>query len=232
MSNAVISLSTGLEDPEKVTAAYLVTVGPKRPVYPVMNAARRALNLCVCVAKPYAYVLKHNTGNLSSRLVRYSGLDEAMFLGAKSPRRNSSKGGDDSMKASTLKVSGDRDLRIGRICLTGMIAAIPVAVAAIFAASPTAAPAQLSLDAAGQSAVLVEVAPPLAPCRWPGGDTPGSGCPGSNKKDTTRTGSDGSNGGGSGKFNGSGGAKTSMGNMGNPDTSPGDTDDNGCGSRC
>ena len=84
MSNAVI-LSTGLEDPEKVTAAYLVAVGPKRPVYPVMNAARRALNLRVCVAKPYAYVLKHNTGNLSSRLVRYSGLDEAMFLGAKSP---------------------------------------------------------------------------------------------------------------------------------------------------
>ena len=113
-----------------------------------------------------------------------------------------------------------------------MIAAIPVAVAAIFAASPTAAPAQVSLDAAGQSAVLVEVAPPLAPCRWPGGDSPGSTCPGSNKKDTTRTGSDGSNGGGSGKFNGSGGAKTSMGNMGTPDTSPGDTDDNGCGSRC
>jgi hypothetical protein len=84
MSNAVISLSTGLEDPE-VTAAYLVAVGPKRPVYPVMNAARRALNLCVCVAKPYAYVLKHNTGNLSSRLVRYSGLDEAMFLGRKAP---------------------------------------------------------------------------------------------------------------------------------------------------
>ena len=141
------------------------------------------------------------------------------------------------MNASTLKVSGDRDLRIGRICLTWMIAAIPVAVAAIFAATPTAAPAQLRLDAAGQSAVLVEVAPPLAPCRWPGGgDSPGSACPGSNKKDTTRTGSDGSNGGGSGKFNGSGGANTSPGkpetSMGNPDTSPGDTDDNGCGSRC
>jgi hypothetical protein len=136
------------------------------------------------------------------------------------------------MKASTLKVSGDRDLRIGRICLTGMITAIPVAAAAIFAATPTASPAnvQLSLDAAGQSAFLAEVPPPLAPCRWPGGgDSPASACPGSNKKDTTRTGSDGSNGGGSGKFNGSGGAMTSM---GNPDTSPGDTDDNGCGSRC
>ena len=98
-------------------------------------------------------------------------------------------------------------MRIGRIYLTGMIAAVPVAVAAIFAATPTAAPAQLSLDAAGQSAVLVEVAPPLAPCRWPGGDSPGSACPGSNKKNTTRTdqrtGSDGSHGGGSGKFNGS-----------------------------
>jgi hypothetical protein len=91
------------------------------------------------------------------------------------------------MNASTLKVSGDRDLRIGRIYLTGMIAAIPVAVAAIFAASPTAAPAQLRLDAAGQSAILVEVAPPLAPCRWPGdGDSPRSACPGSNKKNTTR----------------------------------------------
>ena len=94
------------------------------------------------------------------------------------------------MNASTLKVSGDRDLRIGRIYLTGMIAAVPVAVAAIFAASPTAAPAQLSLDAAGQSAVLLKVAPPLAPCRWPGGgDSPRSVCPGSNQNDTTRTGS-------------------------------------------
>lgn len=132
------------------------------------------------------------------------------------------------MKTSNLKGSGDRHPRIGRAYLTGMIAAVPVAVVAIFAAAPTAAPAPLSLDAAGQSALLVQVAPPLAPCRWPGGDTSGGTCPGSNKKDTTRTGSDGSNGGGSGKFNGSG----SMGNMGNPDTSQGDTDDNGCGSRC
>ena len=113
-------------------------------------------------------------------------------------------------------------MRIGRIYLTGMIAAVPVAVAAIFAASPTAAPAQLSLDAAGQSAVLVEVAPPLAPCRWSGGDSPRKRLPGFQQKETrTRTGSDGSNGGGSGKFNGSGGAKTSPGNMGNPDTSHG-----------
>lgn len=85
MSNAVISLSTGLEDPEKVTAAYLVAVGPKRPVYPVMNAARRALNLCVCVAKPYGYVLKHNTGNLSSRLVRYRRPRRSHVLGGEKP---------------------------------------------------------------------------------------------------------------------------------------------------
>ena len=44
------------------------------------------------------------------------------------------------MKASTLKVSGDRDLRIGRVYLTAMIAAAFVAVAAIFVASPAAAP--------------------------------------------------------------------------------------------
>jgi hypothetical protein len=40
MSNAVISLSTGLEDPEKVTADYLVAVGPKRPVYPRKGTIR------------------------------------------------------------------------------------------------------------------------------------------------------------------------------------------------
>jgi hypothetical protein len=168
----------------------------------------------------YAYVLKQNIGNSSTRLLRSSRLDKAMMLfGGESPRRNSSKGGDDSMNASTLKVSGDRDLRIGRIYLTGMIAAVPVAVAAIFAASPTAAPAQLSLDAAGQSAVLLKVAPPPAPCRWPGGgDSPRSVCPGSNQKDTTRTGSNGSNGGPSGRS-----ADTSMEkpdtSMGRPDTS-------------
>jgi len=100
------------------------------------------------------------------------------------------------MKASTLKVSGDRDLRIGRICLTGMIAAVPVAVVAIFAAAPTAAPAPLSLDAAGQSAVLVEIAPPLSPCRFAGGETPGGACPGQNKKKPTRNSDPGGMGGG------------------------------------
>jgi hypothetical protein len=96
------------------------------------------------------------------------------------------------MNASILQdrtpISGDRHLRIGRVYLTGMIAAIPVAVAAIFVATPTAGPAnvQLSLDAAGQSAVLEKLAPPLAPCRWPGGDSPQSPCPGSNQTNTTR----------------------------------------------
>jgi hypothetical protein len=170
----------------------------------------------------YAYVLKQNIGNSSTRLLRSSRLDKAMMLlGAKSPRRNSSKGGDDSMNASTLKFSGDRDLRIGRIYFTGMIAAVPVAVAAIFAASPTAAPAQLSLDAAGQSAVLLKVAPPPAPCRWPGGgDSPRSVCPGSNQKDTTRstgggtmTGSTGGNTGG-GTMTGNTGGGTMTGSTG------------------
>jgi len=130
------------------------------------------------------------------------------------------------MKTSTLKGSGERHPRIGRVYLTGMIAAVPVAVAAIFAASPTTAPAQLSVDAAGQSAVLVEVAPPLAPCRWSGGDSAGVACPGSNKKKTRnsdqRTGSNGINGGGSGRYGGGG-----------TDTSPGNTDtSNGCTSGC
>jgi hypothetical protein len=142
------------------------------------------------------------------------------------------------MNASILQdrtpISGDRDLRIGRVYLTGMIAAIPVAVAAIFVATPTDSPAQLSLDAAGQSAVLVGVAPPLAPCRWSGGDSPQSACPGSNKKNTTRnsdqrTGSNGSLGG-SGKYAPKpGGANPSPGNPGNTDTSD---DNNDCGSRC
>ena len=100
------------------------------------------------------------------------------------------------MKTSNLKGSGDRHPRIGRVYLTGMIAAVPVAVAAIFAASPTTAPAQLSLDAAGQSAVLVEIAPPLSPCRFAGGETPGGACPGQNKKKPTRNSDPGGMGGG------------------------------------
>ena len=136
-------------------------------------------------------------------------------------------------------------MRISQIYLTATLAAAPVAVAAIFAATPTAAPAQLSLDAAGQSAVLVQVAPPLAPCRWPGGDSPQSACPGSNKTNTTRnsdqrTGSDGSLGGGTGRFAPPpGGANLSPGianaSPGKPNASMGDTDtsdNNGCGSAC
>jgi hypothetical protein len=106
------------------------------------------------------------------------------------PPRISSKEGEDSMNASTSKVSKDRDPRIGRIYLTAILAAVPVAAAAIVAASSAAAPAQLSLDAAGQNAVVLKVAPPSVPCWWPrGGEIPRSVCPGSNQKDTTRTGS-------------------------------------------
>ena len=102
--------------------------------------------------------------------------------GRKAPKRfGQARGRFDEGQHS--KSSGDRDLQIGRIYLTGMIAAVPVAVVAIFAAAPTAAPAPLSLDAAGQSAVLVEVAPPLSPCRFAGGETPGRRLPGSKQKE-------------------------------------------------
>jgi hypothetical protein len=95
------------------------------------------------------------------------------------------------MNASSLQdrtpISGRRDLEINRIYLTGMIAAVPVTVAAILAASPTAAPAQLSFDTADQSAVLLKVAPPPAPCRLPGGDSAQNLCAGSHRNGTTRS---------------------------------------------
>ena len=74
-----------------------------------------------------------------------------------------------------------------QIYLTATLAAVPVAVAAILAATPIASPAnvQLSFNAALRNAPLVEVDPPQAPCRWPvsGGvasscERPGLGDPG------------------------------------------------------
>ena len=69
-------------------------------------------------------------------------------------------------------------MRIGQIYLTATLAAVPVAVAAILAATPTANPAnvQLSFNAALQNAPLVKVDPPLAPCRWPASGGDSSGC--------------------------------------------------------
>ena len=86
-------------------------------------------------------------------------------------------------------------MRIGQIYLTATLAAVPVAVAAILAATPTANPAnvQLSFNAALQNAPLVKVAPPQAPCRWPvsggvasGCERPGLGDPGRNHRDQDR----------------------------------------------
>ena len=83
-----------------------------------------------------------------------------------------------------------RDKRTGQIYLTALLAGVPVAVAAILA-SPAASPAnvQLSLNATHQNAVLMEIVPLLAPCRWPVGDAQ-IVCPGSTNKKKKKSDSD------------------------------------------
>jgi hypothetical protein len=78
--------------------------------------------------------------------------------------------GHSALLAARQTQPGDlQEKRIGQIYLTAMIAAVPVAVATMLAATPSASPTNvpLSFNAALQNAPPVEVVPPLAPCRKP-----------------------------------------------------------------